>query len=48
MAIVAIMLFSLGMTAWSKRRQARVEAEEAAAMEALHEQTAEEPAPRGR
>jgi putative tricarboxylic transport membrane protein len=35
MAILAVMLFSLVMTAWSKRRQARIEAREAAAMEAL-------------
>jgi putative tricarboxylic transport membrane protein len=47
MAIVAVMLFSLGMTAWSKRRQARVEAEEAAALEALHEETGKEPAAQG-
>jgi hypothetical protein len=44
MAIVAVMLFSLGMTAWSKRRQARVEAEETAAIEALREESSGEPA----
>ncbi len=35
MAIVGIMLFSMGMTAWGKRRQAKVEAEEAAMMREL-------------
>jgi putative tricarboxylic transport membrane protein len=35
MAIVGIMLFSMGMTAWGKRRQAKVEAEEAALMREL-------------
>ncbi|BCJ90453.1 membrane protein [Terrihabitans soli] len=36
LAIVFIMLASLAMTAWGKRKQARAEAAEAAAMEALH------------
>ncbi|MFC5068126.1 tripartite tricarboxylate transporter permease [Flaviflagellibacter deserti] len=36
MAIVGIMLLSLAMTAWGKRKQAKQEAEEEAAMQALH------------
>lgn len=36
LAIVAVMLLSLAMTAWGKRKQARAEAEEEAAMERLH------------
>jgi len=35
LAIVAIMIFSMLMTAWGKRRQAKVEAEEAAMMREL-------------
>jgi putative tricarboxylic transport membrane protein len=35
LAIVGVMLASLGMTAWGKRKQARAEAEEEAAMEKL-------------
>jgi putative tricarboxylic transport membrane protein len=38
MAIVGIMIFSLVMTAWGKRRQAKLEAEEAAAMERIAEE----------
>jgi len=33
-----VMLISLFMTAWGKRKQAKQEAEEEAAMEALHQQ----------
>jgi len=36
MAIVGVMLLSFVMTAWGKRKQARMEAEEEAAMEKLH------------
>ncbi|WP_029352202.1 tripartite tricarboxylate transporter permease [Bosea sp. 117] len=38
MAIFGVMLISLFMTAWGKRKQAKQEAEEEAAMEALHQQ----------
>jgi putative tricarboxylic transport membrane protein len=37
MAIVAVMLFSMAMTGWSKRRQAKLEAEEAALMRQVAE-----------
>jgi putative tricarboxylic transport membrane protein len=40
MGILAVMAFSLLMTAWSKRRQARAEAEEAEAARRLEEETA--------
>ena len=40
MALIAVMLFSFAMTAWSKRRMARLEAREAAALNALHEESA--------
>jgi putative tricarboxylic transport membrane protein len=40
MGILAVMAFSLLMTAWSKRRQARAEAEEAEAARRLDEETA--------
>jgi len=40
MGILAVMAFSLLMTAWSKRRQARAEAEEAEASCRLEEETA--------
>ncbi len=36
MAIVGVMLLSLAMTAWGKRKQAKQEAEEEAAIQALH------------
>jgi putative tricarboxylic transport membrane protein len=39
MAIIGIMVFSFAMTAWSKRKQALQEAEEAAAMERLQDET---------
>jgi putative tricarboxylic transport membrane protein len=47
MALIAVMLFSFAMTAWSKRRMARLEAREAAAMNALHEESAATPLPPG-
>jgi putative tricarboxylic transport membrane protein len=47
MAIVAVMIFSLGMTAWSKRRQAKIEAREAQAIEALHKEASGAPEARG-
>jgi len=40
MAIIGLMLFSMGMTAWGKRKQARLEAAEAAAIDALAAQNA--------
>jgi putative tricarboxylic transport membrane protein len=47
MALIAVMIFSFAMTAWSKRRMARLEARELAAMEALHEESAATSALRG-
>lgn len=38
MAIIGVMLLSLAMTAWGKRKQAKAEAEELAAMERLNQQ----------
>jgi putative tricarboxylic transport membrane protein len=38
MAIVAVMLLSLLMTAWGKRKQARAEAAEEAAIARLHQE----------
>ncbi len=43
MAIIGVMLFSMAMTAWGKRKQSRVEAAEAAAIEALAMEKAGEP-----
>ncbi len=40
MAIVGIMILSFAMTAWGKRKQARVEAEEELALQKLHEEEA--------
>jgi hypothetical protein len=47
MALIAVMLFSFAMTAWSKRRMARLEAREAAALDALHEESVATPSPPG-
>jgi len=47
MALIAVMLFSFGMTAWSKRRMARLEAKEIAAMQALNAEASATPAPHG-
>ena len=37
-AILVLMMLSMGMTAWGKRKQARHEAAEAEAMERLHQE----------